>query len=118
MLEVVTQCHLEPPPSPSRGHPAPHTPSPRVGYFGGRHRYGQMATTVLDTSNTLLHAAKAVHATGLPRLVPLQDVMFKLFALVGGCRGPGAEATAMQGLHSFAVDLIGVEWSGVERADC
>jgi hypothetical protein len=42
------------------------------GYYGGLHRYGMMATTVLDSSNTLLHAAKAVHATGLPQLVPLQ----------------------------------------------
>ncbi|KIZ03512.1 hypothetical protein MNEG_4442 [Monoraphidium neglectum] len=52
------------------------------GYYGGLHRYGMMATTVLDSSNTLLHAAKAVHATGLPQLVPLQDALFKLFALV------------------------------------
>lgn len=51
------------------------------GYYGGLHRYGMMASTVLDTSNTLLHAAKAVHATGLPAVAGLQDALFKLFAL-------------------------------------
>ncbi|GBF98957.1 ceramide synthase [Raphidocelis subcapitata] len=52
------------------------------GYFGGLHRYGQMATTVLDTSNALLHAAKAVHASGLPQLAGAKDGLFKLFAAV------------------------------------
>ncbi|KAI8469100.1 MAG: TLC domain-containing protein [Monoraphidium minutum] len=51
------------------------------GYYGGLHRYGQMATTVLDSSNTLLHAAKAAHAMGLPALEGVSGAMFKLFAL-------------------------------------
>jgi len=52
------------------------------GYFGGLHRYGTMATTVLDTSNTFLHAAKSIHATGLPEHEGISGLMFKLFALV------------------------------------
>jgi hypothetical protein len=52
------------------------------GYFGGLHRYGTMATTVLDTSNTFLHLAKAVHATGLPEHAAAADMLFKLFAAV------------------------------------
>jgi hypothetical protein len=52
------------------------------GYFRGLHRYGQMATTVLDTSNAFLHFAKAVHASGLPQLAPAKDALFKLFACV------------------------------------
>jgi hypothetical protein len=52
------------------------------GYFRGLHRYGQMATTVLDTSNAFLHLAKAVHASGLPQLAGAKDALFKLFAAV------------------------------------
>lgn len=52
------------------------------GYFGGLHRYGQMATTVLDSSNAFLHAAKALHSSGLPELATAKDVFFKLFAAV------------------------------------
>lgn len=51
------------------------------GYYGGLHRYGLMATTVLDTSNVFLHAAKTAHAAGLPQLAGLKDTLFKAFAL-------------------------------------
>jgi hypothetical protein len=78
-----------PPPLPPLLTPPPSTPTPQTinqpqlyGYFGGLHRYGQMATTVLDTSNGFLHLAKLVHATGLPQLAPVKDGIFKLFALV------------------------------------
>ena len=52
------------------------------GYFGGLHRYGGMATAVLDTSNAFLHLAKAFHAPGLPALRAPSEVLFKVFALV------------------------------------
>ena len=57
------------------------------GYFGGLHRYGGMATTVLDTSNAFLHLAKAAHAPQLPQLARVSDALFRLFALaflIGG----------------------------------
>lgn len=41
-----------------------------------------MATITLDTSNVFLHAAKAVHASGLPQLAGLKDTLFKAFAAV------------------------------------
>ncbi|GBF94252.1 ceramide synthase [Raphidocelis subcapitata] len=51
-------------------------------YFGGLHRYGTLATAIFDTSNTFLHAAKALHETGLPSLGLAADALFKLFAAV------------------------------------
>lgn len=41
-----------------------------------------MATALLDTSNTLLHAAKALNYADIPQLQGLKDVVSKGFALV------------------------------------
>eukprot|EP00775_Hariotina_reticulata_P013306 gene13306-13435_t len=51
------------------------------GYYYHLHRYGLMATALLDTSNTLLHGAKAFHYAALPSLSVLQDITSKLFAV-------------------------------------
>jgi hypothetical protein len=52
------------------------------GYFYSLSRYGLMATALLDTSNTLLHAAKALNYADIPALTRLKDVVSKGFALV------------------------------------
>jgi ceramide synthetase len=52
------------------------------GYFGGLHRFGLMATALFDISNPVLHAAKTFHYMETPASKPLQDIFFKLFALV------------------------------------
>eukprot|EP00879_Flechtneria_rotunda_P007515 GHRR01007884.1.p1 GENE.GHRR01007884.1~~GHRR01007884.1.p1 ORF type:complete len:307 (+),score=69.47 GHRR01007884.1:289-1209(+) len=54
------------------------------GYFYSLHRYGLMATALLDCSNTLLHAAKALNyaVPAVPSLAPAKDMAFKAFALV------------------------------------
>jgi hypothetical protein len=41
-----------------------------------------MATNLVDISNPILHAAKALNHTGVPALAPAKDALFKLFALV------------------------------------
>jgi hypothetical protein len=51
------------------------------GYYYHLHRYGLMATALLDTSNALLHASKAFHYAALPSVATLQDVTSKLFAV-------------------------------------
>lgn len=57
------------------------------GYFYNLNRYGLMATALLDTSNTLLHAAKALNYADIPALEGVKDVVSKSFALVFlGCR--------------------------------
>lgn len=65
------------------------TPPPAVavtvqlyGYFYGINRYGLMATALLDTSNTLLHAAKALNYAAVPHLERVKDAVSKGFALV------------------------------------
>lgn len=46
-----------------------------------------MATALLDTSNTLLHAAKALNYADIPALERVKDFVGKSFALVFfGCR--------------------------------
>lgn len=52
------------------------------GYFYSLSRYGLMATALLDTSNTLLHAAKALNYADIPHLARLKDAVSKGFALV------------------------------------
>ncbi|WIA37506.1 hypothetical protein OEZ86_014418 [Tetradesmus obliquus] len=53
------------------------------GYFYSLGRYGLMATALLDTSNTLLHSAKALNyaEAAFPGLASLKDAAFKSFAL-------------------------------------
>jgi hypothetical protein len=53
------------------------------GYFYSLGRYGLMATALLDTSNTLLHSAKALNYAepAFPGLSGLKDAAFKSFAL-------------------------------------
>jgi hypothetical protein len=53
------------------------------GYFYSLGRYGLMATALLDTSNTLLHSAKALNYAepAFPGLASLKDAAFKAFAL-------------------------------------
>jgi ceramide synthetase len=53
------------------------------GYFYSLGRYGLMATALLDTSNTLLHGAKALNYAepAFPHLAGLKDATFKAFAL-------------------------------------
>jgi hypothetical protein len=52
------------------------------GYFYSLSRYGLMATALLDTSNTLLHAAKALNYADIPQLERVKGVVSKGFALV------------------------------------
>lgn len=52
------------------------------GYFYSLSRYGLMATALLDTSNTLLHAAKALNYADIPHLERTKDIVSKSFALV------------------------------------
>ncbi|KAF6259377.1 TLC domain-containing protein [Scenedesmus sp. NREL 46B-D3] len=53
------------------------------GYFYSLGRYGLMATALLDTSNTLLHSAKALNYAepAFPGLARPKDAAFKAFAL-------------------------------------
>lgn len=83
-------------PTPLHPCPAPPLPSPPLqtcpatqlyGYFYSLNRYGLMATALLDTSNTLLHAAKALNYADIPALERVKDAVSKSFALVFlGCR--------------------------------
>lgn len=58
-------------------------PPQLYGYFYSLGRYGLMATALLDTSNTLLHSAKALNyaEAAFPGLASLKDAAFKSFAL-------------------------------------
>jgi hypothetical protein len=57
------------------------TTTPQLyGYFYGLSRYGLMATALLDTSNTLLHAAKALNYADVPALARLKNAVSKAFA--------------------------------------
>lgn len=80
-----------------------------------------MATALLDTSNTLLHAAKALNYADIPALQGVKDAVSKSFALVFlGCRvilppfslikpgeGPGSERDTSSQMHVCGAVVVG-----------
>lgn len=67
--------------APKKTNPTPPNKKQAASYWYGLHRYGTMGTFWLDTSNPLLHAAKACNHSGSPKLAAAKERLFHAFAL-------------------------------------